>query len=103
MVQRRIRHKQAANIGLAHFGAVLGETPTTKLLIENLEFTYFFRKFVNEKYHEKGETRYIVEEFLENELPNRVDLEHLKSGIMTDVIVALVYGQLIDLGLKKPK
>ena len=95
--------KQPANIGLAHFGAVLGETATSTLLKENLKFTYFFRDFVNEKYHEKGETRYIVEEFLEKELPNRVDLAHLKSGIMTNIIVALVYGQLIDLGLREPK
>jgi glyoxylase-like metal-dependent hydrolase (beta-lactamase superfamily II) len=100
---KKVIAKKPANIGLAHFGVVLGERSTTKLLKENLNFTYFFRNFVSEKYQERKETRFIVEQFLEKEFPNRVDLEHLKSGIMTDVIVALVYGQLIDLGLRKPK
>ena len=99
----KIIAKKPANIGLAHFGAVLGETAASTLLKENLKFTYFFRDFVNEKYYEKGETKYIVEEFLKKELPNRVDLAHLKSGIMTNIIVALVYGQLVDLGLRDPK
>jgi glyoxylase-like metal-dependent hydrolase (beta-lactamase superfamily II) len=99
----KIIDRKPVNIGLAHFGAVLGRSSATKLLNDNLRFTYFFRDFVNEKYHEKKKTRHIVEQFLEKELPNRVGLEHLESGIITNVIVALVYGQLIDLGLRKPK
>ena len=100
---KKIISKEPANIGLGHFGVVLGKEFTTRLLKENLEFTYFFRKFVKEKYGEKGETRYIVEQFLETELPKRVDAEYVQSGFLTNVIVALVYGQLIDLGLRKPK
>lgn len=100
---KKLIKKQPACIGLGHFGAVIGDQFVMTLLKENQEFTNFFRRFVKEKYLEKKETKYIVEEFIKLELPKRVDSIYHGSGLLTNVIVALVYGQLIDLGLRKPK
>ncbi|PWI47148.1 hypothetical protein CEE45_13105 [Candidatus Heimdallarchaeota archaeon B3_Heim] len=91
------------NIGLGHFGAIKGLDNSLKLLNENLEFTTYFRKFVKERYEEKNETRWIVEQFLEHEIENRVEISKIDMKLLIRIIVALVYGQLIDLGYRNPK
>ena len=45
----------------------------------------------------------MVEEFVRLELGNRVEPDQVNDPFLRKVIVALVYGQLIDLGLREPK
>ncbi|MFX0092030.1 MAG: MBL fold metallo-hydrolase, partial [Candidatus Hodarchaeota archaeon] len=89
------------NVGYCHFGAIKGEANVIKALRDNKEFTIFFRNFVKEKFSESGKIRHVVEQFIEQELGKRIESQYL--DLLTNTIVALVYGQLIDLGLKKPK
>ncbi len=91
------------NIGLGHFGVIKGQEFALQLMKENLEFTHHFRTFVKDKYEEKNETKWIVDQFIEHELEGRVDPSQIDMRFLTRIIVALVYGQLIDLGFRKPK
>jgi glyoxylase-like metal-dependent hydrolase (beta-lactamase superfamily II) len=88
------------NIGLGHFGVVKGLENTLNLLRDNLIFTHRFRSFVKDKYEEKNETRWIVKQFMEHELKDRVNTSKIDMQFLTRIIVALVYGQLIDLGFR---
>jgi glyoxylase-like metal-dependent hydrolase (beta-lactamase superfamily II) len=87
-------------IGLGHSGAIKGEINVANYLDDCLSFAASFREFVKEKYEEMGETKYIVEQFLIETFRNQ---GYKPDGFLTKIVVALVYGQLIDLGLRKPK
>jgi glyoxylase-like metal-dependent hydrolase (beta-lactamase superfamily II) len=88
-------------VGYCHFGVVKGEEAVMQVLKENLEFTTFFKDYVKRKFEEGGGVRHVVDEFIKEVAPARSD--RLASGMLVKIIVALVYGQLIDLGLKEPK
>ncbi|UCE13006.1 MAG: MBL fold metallo-hydrolase [Candidatus Heimdallarchaeota archaeon] len=89
------------NSGYSHAGAVIGHEGVSEALIENKEYSFFFRDFVKSKFSERGETRFVVEQFIEQELKARSDVP--MNELYTNYVVAVVYGQLIDLGLKGPK
>ncbi|MHA2294492.1 MAG: MBL fold metallo-hydrolase [Candidatus Hodarchaeales archaeon] len=90
--------------GYGHYGVVKGQKSVREILEEHVTFSHFFRKFVKEKFTEGGgKTRYIVEQFIKQELVHRADVEHQSNELMVRTLVALVYGQLIDLGLRQPK
>ncbi|MFQ5819413.1 MAG: MBL fold metallo-hydrolase [Candidatus Heimdallarchaeota archaeon] len=89
------------NTGYGHFGAVKCKVMVMQALRENREFSYFFRDYVKEKFTERAETRYVVEQFMTQELRKRTDFPNLE--LYTNMIVAVVYGQLVDLGLRKLK
>jgi len=99
---KKIQTLKPESIGLGHFGAIKGEENVSEYLNESMAFAVSFRNFVKEKYMEKSETKYIVEQFIEKKLANKIDVTH-SNAFLTKIIVALVYGQLIDLGLRKPK
>ena len=61
----------------------------------------YFRDFVENKFTERGETRFVVEQFIEQEMKKRSESYNHKLYI--NYVVAVVYGQLIDLRLKEPK
>jgi glyoxylase-like metal-dependent hydrolase (beta-lactamase superfamily II) len=88
-------------VGYCHFGAVKGKEAVMQVLKENLEFTTFFKDYVKRKFEEGGGVRHVVDEFLKEVAPSRTD--KLPTEMLVKIIVALVYGQLIDLGLKEPK
>ncbi|MFX1249655.1 MAG: MBL fold metallo-hydrolase [Promethearchaeota archaeon] len=89
-------------VGFAHAGVVRGHREVLEVLNEHKEFSFFFRDFVKSNFTKKGETRYVVDQFIEKILKSRNDLPHL-STLYTKYVIAVVYGQLIDLGLKSPK
>ncbi len=90
-------------IGFGHFGAVFGREEADRILNENLKFSSFFRDFVREKFSEQNKTKFVVEEFIQKQLSKRVDPEQVDNPLLKNTIVALVYGQLVDLGLRDPK
>jgi glyoxylase-like metal-dependent hydrolase (beta-lactamase superfamily II) len=88
-------------VGYCHFGVVKGRESVEQVLEENREFTTFFKDYVKRKFEEGGGVRHVVDEFVKEVAPSRTD--KLASEMLIKIIVALVYGQLIDLGLKEPK
>lgn len=92
----------ALNAGYCHIGCVKGVKNVKNVLVDNLNYSKFFRDYLIKKYNEgQGSTRYIVNEFIKNEAPKRTDLPI--EGLFSNTILAVVFGQLIDLGLKKFK
>lgn len=87
--------------GYAHAGVVKGHERVIQALRENREYSFFFRDFVKNKFSERGETRYVVEQFIEQEMRGRSDVS--SNELYTNYVVAVVYGQLVDLGLKEPR
>lgn len=85
-------------VGYCHFGAIKGKKEVRQTLEDNKEYSVFFRNYVQRKYQERGETRYIVEQYMTEELMKRTDFPH--KELITNVIVGVVYGQLVDLGLR---
>lgn len=101
---QKIIEMKPQNIGFGHFGAVKNQENVAEILQEHHTFSFWFRDFVREKYVEgNSSTRYIVEEFVKAEFEKRVEKEFHKNEILLKTVVALVYGQLVDLGLKQPK
>jgi len=98
---RKIIDLKPELIGYCHFGVVKGRQATKEVLDENLEYTYFFREFVKMHFEESGSVRHVVEVYLQEEAPKRSDI--VANDFLAKILVALVYGQLIDLGLKDPK
>ncbi|MHA1791681.1 MAG: MBL fold metallo-hydrolase [Promethearchaeota archaeon] len=88
-------------IGYCHFGVVKGKQSTAKILQENKDFSFFFRDFVKDIFEKTGRVRFVVEKFIEEEVPKRTDWN--RAELLEKILVALVYGQLVDLGLKEPK
>ncbi|MHA2328270.1 MAG: MBL fold metallo-hydrolase, partial [Candidatus Hodarchaeales archaeon] len=97
----KLAKKKPLNTGYCHAGAIQGKELVNKALDENKSFSYFFRDFVSEKYLERLETRFVVEEFIKQEFKKRCDAPF--RNLTANYILAVVYGQLVDLGLKKPK
>nr|MDO8113385.1 MBL fold metallo-hydrolase [Candidatus Sigynarchaeota archaeon] len=98
---RKLIDLEPEAIGYCHFGAVMGKENVKTVLQENLEYTTFFRDFVKKHYEESGSVRHVVEVYLKEEAAKRSD--RLIGDLLSKILVALVYGQLIDLGLKEPK
>ncbi|MFX0124841.1 MAG: MBL fold metallo-hydrolase [Candidatus Hodarchaeota archaeon] len=98
---KKILNFEPLNVGYAHAGAVRGYKGVKKVLEEHIDYSFFFRDFVKNKYIERGETRFVVEQFIEQEMKERIDVYH--NDLYSNYAVAVVYGQLVDLGLKKPK
>jgi glyoxylase-like metal-dependent hydrolase (beta-lactamase superfamily II) len=97
----KINDIKPLNVGYAHTGAVRGYEGVMQVLNEHREFSFHFREFVKNKFLERGETKYVVEQFIEQEMKDRSDVKF--SDLSTRYVVAVVYGQLVDLGFKKPK
>ncbi|UCG01238.1 MAG: MBL fold metallo-hydrolase [Candidatus Heimdallarchaeota archaeon] len=98
---RKIIDLKPLNVGFAHAGVVRGQEGVKKVLMEHVDFSNYFRDFVKNKYSEKGKTRYVVEQFATLEMKKRSDVSY--NELFSNYAVAVVYGQLIDLGLKEPK
>ena len=98
---RKLIKLKPHNVGYAHSGVVQGQEATKQILKEHLDFSFCFRDFVENKFTERRETRFVVEQFIEQEMKKRS--ESYTHKLYTNYVVAVVYGQLIDLGLKEPK
>ena len=98
---RDVQTLKPINIGYAHAGAVKGQEAVKQVLEEHMEFSFFFRDFVKKKFTERGKTRYVVEQFIDQEMRKRSEAHN--HELYVNYVVAIVYGQLVDLGLKKPK
>ncbi|MHA2204010.1 MAG: MBL fold metallo-hydrolase, partial [Candidatus Hodarchaeales archaeon] len=98
---KKIINLKPLNVGYAHAGAVRGHEGVKQVLEEHVDFSFFFRDFVKNKFIERGETRYVVEQFIEQEMKERSDV--YLNELYSNYVVAVVYGQLVDLGFKEPK
>ncbi|MFW9903730.1 MAG: MBL fold metallo-hydrolase [Candidatus Thorarchaeota archaeon] len=98
---RNVLTLKSLNVGYAHAGAVRGQEVVKQVLEEHIEFSFFFRDFVKKKFTERKKTRYVVEQFLDQEMKKRSEAHN--HELYVNYVVAVVYGQLVDLGLKKPK
>lgn len=90
-----------AAVGYCHFGIVRGRDHVREVMRENLAFTRFFKEYVEEGFKRTGSVRAVVEAFVRDEAPARTDWP--AQELLVKILVALVYGQLVDLGLKPPK
>ncbi|MHA1368943.1 MAG: MBL fold metallo-hydrolase [Promethearchaeota archaeon] len=96
------------NVGYCHFGVIKGKQNAMHALLENKEFSIYFRNFVKNKFLENGKrTRPVIEEFIKEEINTGKRTDWTNNTIihqtLVNIIVAVVYGQLVDLGLKAPK
>ncbi len=91
------------NIGLGHFGAITGQEDSLFLLKDHLAFLSDFRQFCKQEYEKTQKTRIVVESALEKIFKPRCDYYEKLPSIFRNNVLALVFGMLIDLGLKENK
>ena len=86
--------------GFGHFGVIKGSESIHQILLEHKEFMELFRKEVINAYNENPQTKHVVEK-LTPILTPRTDL--IKGGhpILSNIILGIVYGMMIDLGYRK--
>ncbi len=86
--------------GYGHFGVAHGKENVRKLLLDNELLMKEFRRDVIRFYKEKPETRYIVSKVIK-ELSLRTDLMGDKHPILQNIVLAITYGMMMDLGYRK--
>ena len=86
--------------GFGHFGVVNGKDNVREIILEHESFMKEYRAKIIKYYEEKPDTRYVVEKITPFLLP-RTDLWNGKHPILNNVILAIVYGMMIDLGYRK--
>ena len=86
--------------GFGHFGVAHGKENVRKLLLDNELLMKEFRTDVIRFYKEKPETRYIVSKVI-NKLSLRTDLMGDKHPILQNIVLAITYGMMMDLGYRK--
>ncbi|MFX0070517.1 MAG: MBL fold metallo-hydrolase [Candidatus Hermodarchaeota archaeon] len=86
--------------GFGHFGVIKGNENINKILLEHKEFMELFRQEMINAYNEDPQTKHVVEK-LTPILTPRTDL--IKGGhpILSNIILGIVYGMMIDLGYRK--
>ena len=86
--------------GFGHFGVVHGKDNVCEILLEHESFMKEYREKIIKYYKEKPETRHVVKKILPFLVP-RTDLMSGDNPVLKNIILAIVYGMLIDLGYRK--
>ena len=86
--------------GFGHFGVVHGKDKVCEILLEHESFMKKYREKIIKYYKEKPETRHVVKKILPFLVP-RTDLMGGDNPVFRNIILAIVYGMLIDLGYRK--
>ena len=86
--------------GFGHFGVVHGKDNVCEILLEHESFMKKYREKIIKYYKEKPETRHVVKKILPFLVP-RTDLMGGDNPVFRNIILAIVYGMLIDLGYRK--
>ncbi|MFX0102212.1 MAG: MBL fold metallo-hydrolase [Candidatus Hodarchaeota archaeon] len=89
-------------MGFGHFGAIMGKKDITEYLNEHKKLIEWFRNEVKHLYEESNSTRHVVNEIF-HVWEKRTNTLKMNRIIMENMCVGLVYGMLIDLGLKEAK
>jgi glyoxylase-like metal-dependent hydrolase (beta-lactamase superfamily II) len=96
---RKLKQIPPELAGFGHFGVVFGKSSVKRLLLEHESLMKEFKAQVMRYYHEKPETKYVVEKILP--WLKRTDLIGDKHPLMNNLILGIVYGMLMDLGYRK--
>jgi glyoxylase-like metal-dependent hydrolase (beta-lactamase superfamily II) len=86
--------------GFGHFGVINGKENVREILIEHETFLKKFRAEIIHAYHEKPETKYVLEKLLPILTP-RTDLNIEGISIFNGIALGIVYGMMMDLDYRK--
>ena len=90
-------------LGFCHFGAILGKKEITDYLAQHQKEMYQFRETVIRAYKEQPNTRYVVRQVLEFFKNQNTISSNDSEPNSLNVIFAITFGMMIDLGYRKPK
>lgn len=88
------------NAGFGHFGVAHGKDNVRALLLDNESLMREFRADIIKFYKEKSETRYVVKKLL-HKMAIRTDLDEKGFPVFRNIILAITYGMMMDLGYRK--
>lgn len=86
--------------GFGHFGVVSGKGNVREIVFEHESFMKEYRAKIVKYYEQKPETRYVVKRILPF-LVHRTDLMGADNPVLRNIILAIVYGMMVDLGYRK--
>jgi len=85
--------------GFGHFGVVNGKENVREIILEHESFMKEYRTKIIKYYEEKPETRHIVKN-ITSFLINRTNFPSGEHPALKNVILAIVYGMMMDLGYR---
>lgn len=94
-----LTHIYPLKAGFGHFGIVNGEENVREIFLEHQSFMKKFKSLIISYYHEKPETKYILEKIMPI-LTSRTDLSIEKNPVFKNVGLGIVYGMMLSLGLR---
>lgn len=97
---RNLKNLFPSKVGFGHFGVINGRSNVRKMLLEHESFMKEFREAIIKSYSEKPETRYVLEQIMPM-LITRTDLSFDENPVFNGIMLAIVYGMMMDLGYRK--
>ncbi|MFW9899543.1 MAG: MBL fold metallo-hydrolase [Candidatus Thorarchaeota archaeon] len=96
----KLKKLRPVKAGFGHFGVVSGKANVREIVFEHESFMKEYRAKIIKYYEQKPETRYVVEKILPF-LVHRTDLMGGDNPVLRNIILAIVYGMMVDLGYRK--
>jgi len=90
----------ASSCGFSHFGFLNKKENVEEILLKDKSFTREYRSLIIKFYNERPETRYIVDK-IGPYFKKRSETFDITHPVFSNMLVALVFGMLMDLGYRK--
>ncbi|MCF6247045.1 MAG: MBL fold metallo-hydrolase [Desulfobacula sp.] len=100
---RKIVAMAPENLGFCHFGAIVGKKKITKCLLQHQKDMVLFRDTVIRAYEDQPDTRYVVKQVIKLFKQQGKISRNESEPNSPNVIFAITFGMMIDLGYRKPK
>lgn len=93
-------------LGVCHFGAIKGKEDVREFLQNDKETVTNFRKAIIDAFNENPSTRHVIEStrlLWKDRFDSSMENGNLNKAFLENLLLALTYGQMIDLGYRKSK
>ncbi|MFX1274990.1 MAG: MBL fold metallo-hydrolase [Promethearchaeota archaeon] len=97
---KKLQLLNPTSAGFCHFGVVNGEENIHEFLVDNETLMKEFRKLIIEAYDENPRTKHVVNKVLPM-LSKRTDLIGNEHPVLLNIVLAITYGMMMDLGYRK--
>ena len=102
----KIKNMKPEIIGLCHYGMITGESDINFMIDDNFNFMHKFKEEIINAFNENPSTDHVLtktEYLWEGRTKNDSMDDEGKKVFLKNLRLALTYGVMVDLGLRKPK
>ena len=102
----KVKNMKPEIMGLCHYGMITGESDINFMIDDNFNFMHKFKEEIVNAFNENPSTEYVLSktEYLwEGRTKDNPTDDEGKKAFLKNLRLALTYGVMVDLGLRKPK